>query len=145
MAKKNKPLFGPGQDWSFDLLEKTWIEIEKIAKEELQLDYYRPQMEVISAEQMIDAYASTGLPIMYKHWSFGKEFLKNYKSYQHGQMGLAYEIVINSDTCIAYLMEENNMTMQCLVMAHASAGHSAVFKNNFMFKNGNVPLNVANG
>lgn len=134
MTKKLKPLFQAGQDWTFELLEKTWIEIEKIAKEELRLDYYKPQIEVISAEQMIDAYASVGLPIMYKHWSFGKEFLQNNKAYQTGQMGLAYEIVINSEPCIAYLMEENNMTMQALVMAHASAGHSAVFKCNTMFK-----------
>jgi stage V sporulation protein R len=35
-------------------------------------------------------------------------------------MGLAYEIVINSDPCIAYLMEENTMTMQALVIAHAA-------------------------
>ena len=27
-------------------------------------------------------------------------------------MGLAYEIVINSNPCIAYLMEENSMMMQ---------------------------------
>jgi stage V sporulation protein R len=133
LPKKKKPLFEAGQDWTFELLEKTWIEIDRIAKEDLKLDFYTPQMEVISSEQMIDAYASTGLPIMYKHWSFGKEFLRNFKSYQNGNMGLAYEIVINSDPCIAYLMEENNMTMQCLVMAHASAGHSAVFKNNMMF------------
>ena len=134
LPKKKKPLFEAGQDWTFELLEKTWKEIDRIAKTDLKLDYYTPQMEVISSEQMIDAYASTGLPIMYKHWSFGKEFLRNYKSYKEGNMGLAYEIVINSDPCIAYLMEENNMTMQCLVMAHASAGHSAVFKNNMMFK-----------
>lgn len=134
MVKKRKPLFDAGQDWSFELLEKTWIEIDRIAKTDLRLDYYKPQLEVISSEQMLDCYAATGLPIMYKHWSFGKEFLRNHKAYSTGQMGLAYEIVINSDPCIAYLMEENNMTMQCLVMAHASAGHSAVFKNNKMFK-----------
>lgn len=132
--KKKKPLFEAGQDWTLELLEKTWIEIDRIAKEHLRLDYYKPQLEVISSEQMLDCYASTGLPIMYKHWSFGKEFLRNHKAYASGQMGLAYEIVINSDPCIAYLMEENNMTMQCLVMAHASAGHSAVFKGNKMFK-----------
>jgi len=134
MAKKKKPLFEAGQDWSFPLLEKTWIEIDRIAKNDLRLDYYKPQFEVISSEQMLDCYASTGLPVMYKHWSFGKEFLRNHEAYKTGQMGLAYEIVINSDPCIAYLMEENNMTMQALVMAHASAGHSAVFKGNMMFK-----------
>ena len=39
-------------------------------------------------------------------------------------MGLAYEIVINSDPCIAYLMEENTMAMQALVIAHAAYGHN---------------------
>ncbi len=42
----------------------------------------------------------------YHHWSYGKHFLSTEKSYTRGQMGLAYEIVINSDPCIAYLMEE---------------------------------------
>ena len=49
-------------------------------------------------------------------------------------MGLAYEIVINSDPCIAYLMEENSMTMQALVIAHAGYGHNSFFKNNYLFK-----------
>lgn len=132
--KQQELLFVAGQDWTFDLLEKAWVEIERIANRDLKQTWYKPQIEVISSEQMIDAYASTGLPIMYKHWSFGKEFLRNDKAYKDGQMGLAYEIVINSSPCIAYLMEENNMLMQTLVMAHASVGHSAVFKNNMMFK-----------
>jgi spore cortex formation protein SpoVR/YcgB (stage V sporulation) len=49
-------------------------------------------------------------------------------------MGLAYEIVINSNPCIAYLMEENTMTMQALVMAHACYGHNSFFKNNYLFR-----------
>ena len=36
-------------------------------------------------------------------------------AYRRGMQGLAYEIVINSDPCIAYLMEENTMAMQALV------------------------------
>ncbi len=54
--------------------------------------------------------------------------------YKHGQMGLAYEMVINSNPCIAYLMEENTMTMQALVIAHACYGHNSFFKNNYLFK-----------
>lgn len=134
MAKKSKLLFKAGADWTFDLLKSAWLEIEKIGKEELEVDFYIPQIEVITAEQMLDAYASIGMPVMYNHWSFGKEFLGNYKAYSQGKMGLAYEIVINSNPSIAYLMEENNMIMQTLVMAHASVGHSAVFKNNIYFK-----------
>ena len=49
-------------------------------------------------------------------------------------MGLAYEIVINSDPCIAYLMEENTMTMQGLVIAHAAYGHNSFFKGNYLFR-----------
>jgi len=49
-------------------------------------------------------------------------------------MGLAYEIVINSDPCIAYLMEENTITMQALVIAHASYGHNSFFKGNYLFR-----------
>ena len=49
-------------------------------------------------------------------------------------MGLAYEIVINSNPCIAYLMEENTMTMQALVVAHACYGHNSFFKNNYLYR-----------
>jgi spore cortex formation protein SpoVR/YcgB (stage V sporulation) len=121
-------------DWSPELLHDIWQHIEDIAKNDLKLDYYQPSFEVISAEQMLDAYSSVGLPINYHHWSFGKEFMKNSQKYQKGKMGLAYEIVINTDPCICYLMEENNAITQTLVMAHAAAGHSFVFKNNYLFK-----------
>ena len=47
---------------------------------------------------------------------------------------ISYELVINSDPCINYIMEENTMTMQTLVMAHAAMGHNHFFKNNYMFR-----------
>jgi stage V sporulation protein R len=49
-------------------------------------------------------------------------------------MGLAYEIVINSNPCIAYLMEENTLAMQALVIAHAAYGHNSFFKGNYLFR-----------
>ncbi|QBF84510.1 SpoVR family protein [Shewanella maritima] len=122
-----------GPDWTFDLLEDYMSEIERVA-DHYGLDYYPNQIEVITAEQMIDAYAGIGMPIGYTHWSFGKRFIETEQGYKRGQMGLAYEIVINSDPCIAYLMEENSITMQALVMAHASFGHNSFFKNNYLFK-----------
>lgn len=123
-------------DWTPSLIEQTYLECEKIAHEELGLKglLYPNQIEIISAEQMLDAYASVGMPVSYNHWSFGKEFLKNEKAYQSGRMGLAYEIVINADPCISYLMEENSMLMQAMVIAHAAIGHNAVFRNNETFK-----------
>ena len=105
-----------------------------MAVDELGLDIYPNQVEVITAEQMLDAYASTGMPLFYKHWSFGKHFAFHEAVYRRGLMGLAYEIVINSSPCISYVMEENTATMQTLVMAHAAFGHNHFFKNNYLFK-----------
>lgn len=75
-----------------------------------------------------------GMPIGYHHWSFGKKFISTEQHYKRGQMGLAYEIVINADPCISYLMEENTLPMQALVMAHACYGHNSFFRNNYLFK-----------
>ena len=107
---------------------------KRIARTELGLNIYPNQIEIITSEQMLDAYASGGLPLLYKHWSFGKHFAHEEASYRRGLKGLAYEIVINSSPCISYLMEENTSTMQTLVIAHAAFGHNHFFKNNYLFR-----------
>lgn len=129
-----KRLICDTSEWSFPLLERFDREIGRIAHEEFGLDTYANQIEVITSEQMIDAYSSVGLPINYHHWSFGKQFVSTERNYRRGHMGLAYEIVINSDPCIAYLMEENSLPMQALVIAHASYGHNSFFKGNYLFQ-----------
>ena len=120
-------------DWTFDLIETYHTEIAKTAKS-FGLDTYPNQLEIITAEQMMDAYASVGMPVIYRHWSYGKQFISTEKNYRRGHMGLAYEIVINSDPCISYLMEENTMAMQALVIAHAAYGHNSFFKGNYLFR-----------
>mgnify|MGYP000374371385 CR=1 FL=1 len=123
-----------GSDWDFELLARYDEAIADLAHNKYGLDTYPNQIEVISSEQMMDAYSSVGMPVGYNHWSFGKQFVEVEGRYRRGHMGLAYEIVINSDPCIAYLMEENNITMQALVIAHACYGHNSFFKNNYLFK-----------
>ncbi|MFL6836397.1 MAG: SpoVR family protein [Bradyrhizobium sp.] len=123
-----------GADWDFLTLQRIHDACEEIARSELGLDVYPNQIEVITAEQMLDAYCSVGMPLFYKHWSFGKHFAYQEASYRKGLRGLAYEIVINSSPCISYLMEENTATMQTLVIAHAAFGHNHFFKNNYLFK-----------
>ena len=132
-SRKNELLF-EGSDWNFELLERTYHAIEDIALNDLGLDVYPNQVEIISSEQMLDAYSSIGMPLMYQHWSFGKRFVHDEQMYRKGYQGLAYEIVINSNPCISYNMEENTMPMQTLVMAHAAFGHNHFFKNNYLFK-----------
>lgn len=122
-----------GPEWDFDLIGRYESAIAETAAE-FKLDVYPNQIEIISSEQMLDAYASSGLPIGYPHWSFGKAFIRNEQAYRKGYQGLAYEIVINSNPCIAYLMEENTMMMQSLVIAHACYGHNSFFKGNYLFR-----------
>ena len=129
---KKEPL-STGAEWTFELIEAYDKEIGRIAAG-YGLDTYPNQIEIITSEQMMDAYASIGMPLNYNHWSYGKQFVQTEQQYKRGQMGLAYEIVINSDPCIAYLMEENTMTMQALVIAHACYGHNSFFKGNYLFR-----------
>ncbi|MBY0567310.1 MAG: SpoVR family protein [Hyphomonadaceae bacterium] len=133
LVADSKLLFN-GPDWDFDLIKRVHEACGEIGVNEMGLDPYPNQIEVITTEQMLDAYASTGMPLFYRHWSFGKHFARNEAMYRKGYQGLAYEIVINSNPCIVYIMEENSATMQTLVLAHAGYGHSHFFKNNYVFK-----------
>ena len=128
------PLLFTEAEWDFAALDRVYRAIEDIALNELKLDIYPNQIEVISSEQMLDAYSSLAMPLMYSHWSFGKLFAREAALYRAGYSALAYEIVINSSPCISYLLEENTMTMQTLVIAHAAFGHNHFFKNNYLFR-----------
>ena len=134
MTVADSKLISSGSDWDFETLAEYDQAIAELAHGKFGLDTYPNQIEVISSEQMMDAYSSVGMPVGYNHWSFGKQFVEVENRYRRGQMGLAYEIVINSNPCIAYLMEENTITMQALVIAHAGYGHNSFFKGNYLFK-----------
>lgn len=133
MAKSKSSVISDSSEWTYDLLGEFDKEIARIAAD-FKLDTYPNQIEIINSEQMLDAYSSVGMPLGYSHWSFGKQFLNVEKHYRRGHMGLAYELVINSNPCISYLMEENTLTMQALVIAHACYGHNSFFKGNYLFK-----------
>lgn len=137
----SKPLFTDAE-WSFDLINKAWEVIDDVGRNVFKLDYPKPQMEVLSYEQMLDVYSSTGMPVMYNHWSFGKSFIQNHADYIGRKTGLAYEMIINTDPAICYLMENNSMTMMALVMAHANCGHGSFFKNNYLFKEWTQPDHI---
>ena len=121
-AKPGSNLLFDGPEWSFELLEKARDAIEEIALNDLGLNVYQNQIEIISAEQMLDAYSCTGLPLMYQHWSFGKHFARDEALYRTGRQGLAYEFVISSYPCISYNLAVNTMSMLTLGMAHAAFG-----------------------
>lgn len=108
--------------------------IEELAAE-AGLDTYEQVFEIISYKDMLDYETYTGMPSRYPHWSFGKNYEKNRTLYQYNITGLPYEMVINSNPCIAYLMKENTLLLQILTIAHVY-GHNDFFKNNRLFMQG---------
>jgi stage V sporulation protein R len=115
-------------------LESFNERIEIIAKN-IGLNFYPQEFEIIGYKDMLAYEAYLGMPSRYPHWSFGKSYEKNSTVYKYNLTGLPYEMVINSDPCIAYLMKENTPLLQVLTMAHVY-GHNDFFKNNRLFKEG---------
>lgn len=121
-------------DYSVKELEDWNERIEKIAHD-LGLDYYEQEFEICSYEDMIGYETYIGMPSHYPHWSYGKAFERIKTLHKYNLTGLPYEMVINSNPCIAYLMKDNTLLLQILTIAHVY-GHNDFFKNNRMFKIG---------
>lgn len=100
---------------------------------EFGLDIYPQEFELCDHDQMLGYMVYSGMPSHYPHWSYGKAYEKLKTLYDYGVTGLPYEMVINSNPCIAYLMKDNTLTLQILTIAHVYA-HNDFFKNNFTFK-----------
>ncbi|WP_020526320.1 SpoVR family protein [Flexithrix dorotheae] len=128
-----KKLFS-SSNWEYETLKAADEITSKIGREKFKLSTYPNQIEIVTSEQMLDAYSLIGLPTSYPYWKFGKDFVVNQNNYSKGRQALSYEMVINSNPCISYNMENNSTTMMVLVIAHACQGHNAFFKNNYMFK-----------
>ncbi|MGE5372891.1 MAG: SpoVR family protein [Solirubrobacterales bacterium] len=97
------------------------------------LDCYPQDFELCSYNDMISYEAYSGMPSRYPHWSFGKAWERIKTYYRYNLTGLPYEMVINSNPCLAYLMKENTLLLQVLTIAHVY-GHNDFFKNNRLFK-----------
>ncbi|MCT4595220.1 MAG: SpoVR family protein [Anaeromicrobium sp.] len=130
------------REYTVKELEKWNHKIEEIVKEE-GLDYYPQEFEICSYEDMICYEAYVGMPSHYAHWSYGKAYERKKSLYKYNVQGLAYEMVINSNPCIAYLMRDNTLLLQILTIAHVY-GHNDFFKNNRLFKEGTRADNTIN-
>lgn len=132
MSKHTKYL-ATGSEWDVSLIEKAWPIIDRMGKK-YKWEGYNPQFEIITYDQMLEAYSTVGMPCCYDHWSYGRQYEHDKDQYKKGLKGLAYEMIINTDPAITYLMENNSACMQLLVMAHAAVGHNHFFKHNYLFK-----------
>src|SRR5205085_1323587 len=109
-------------------------EIEVFARE-YGLDFYETFFEMLDFQEMSMVAAYGGFPNRYPHWKFGMEYERLSKSYAYG-LHKIYEMVINNDPCYAYLLEDNHLVDQKIVMAHVY-GHCDFFKNNIWFSKTN--------
>ena len=94
---------------------------------------YAQEFEICDHFEMLGYIAYSGMPSRYPHWSFGKAYEREKTLYDYGVGGLPYEMVINSNPCLAYLMRDNTDLLQVLTIAHVY-GHNDFFANNFTFK-----------
>ncbi len=109
--------------------------------DEFGLDCYTQEFEICDHTGMLGYMAYSGMPSHYPHWSYGKSYEKLKTLYDHGVSGLPYEMVINSDPAIAYLMRDNTLLLQILTIAHVY-GHNDFFKNNFTYRSTRAELTI---
>ena len=123
-----------GSDYSMNDLLQYNSRIEEMVLN-AGLNIYPQEFEICSYEDMLGYEAYAGMPVRYTHWSFGKAYERKKTFYRYNLTGLPYEMVINSNPCLAYLMKDNTLLLQILTMAHVY-GHNDFFKNNRLFKTG---------
>jgi len=111
---------------------KKWDDLIRPLVDRFGLNCYPQEFQVCDHNEMIGYMAYSGMPSRYSHWSFGKSYEKQKTLYDYGVSGLPYEMVINSNPCVAYLMRDNTLLLQILTMAHVY-GHNDFFANNFTF------------
>ena len=86
------------------MFEARVAELEALAQQH-GLDFFPTSFEVVPHDIMTEV-AAYGLPTRARHWSYGKV----YQSQRlYGTMGLSkiYEIVLNSNPCLAFLLDTN--------------------------------------
>ncbi|MEK7082537.1 MAG: SpoVR family protein [Patescibacteria group bacterium] len=115
------------------MFEDRLGELEVLAREQ-GLDFFPVNFEVVPFDFMTEI-AAYGLPTRARHWSYGKVYGSQHL---YGTMGLSkiYEIVLNSDPGLAFMLDTNPEIANLLVGAHVF-GHVDFFKNNGLFTNTN--------
>lgn len=121
-------------EYTFEQLAE-WDAVIKDLVDKFGLKCFTQEFEICDHDDMIGYTAYTGIPSRYPHWSWGKSYERQKTMYEYGVSGLPYEMVINSDPCLAYLMRDNSLLLQILTIAHVY-GHNDFFTNNFTFTSG---------
>lgn len=95
------------------------------------LSFFEVVFEMLDAADVNAVAAYGGFPTRYPSWRFGMEYERLAKGHEWG-LSKIYELVVNHDPTIAYLVRSNSLMEQKLVMAHVF-GHADFFRNNAWF------------
>jgi stage V sporulation protein R len=98
---------------------------------EYGLDFYPTIIQKVRYDEMSEIAAYGGFPHRYPHWYWGMQYEELQRGYEYNQHRI-YELVINSNPCVMYLLASNDLTDNVCVVAHAT-GHNDFFKNNIFF------------
>ncbi len=115
-------------------LEKALEQIWDIATNKFGLDPFPTRFEIVPSTVMYEV-GSYALPGRYSHWTFGKAYHRMKTMYDFG-LSKIYEVVINSNPSYAFLLENNSLLQNKLVIAHV-LGHVDFFKHNVYFSGTN--------
>ena len=104
--------------------------IESVARE-AGLDFFDVHFEMLDAKDVNAIASYGGFPVRYPSWRFGMEYERMEKGRKYG-LARIYELVINNDPTVAYLVRTNSAVEQKLVMAHVF-GHADFFRHNVWY------------
>ena len=110
-------------------LERAMVEIWDVAQR-LGLDPFPTHFDVVPAGIMYE-FGAYGLPGRFSHWTHGRAFQQIKTMYDYG-LSRIYELVINANPSYAFLLENNAVLQNKLVVAHV-LGHTDFFKHNAYF------------
>jgi len=107
---------------------------------QLGLNSAAVQFEIVPVRVMYEM-AAYGFPSRFPHWTHGRDYFLQKSHYDHG-LSRIYELVVNTDPPLAYLMETNKLVEQKLVIAHV-LGHVDFFRRNIYFRESNRHMDVS--
>jgi len=108
-------------------LKKIENRIYEIARDN-GLEFCDIEFDIVPQEKMFEIMAYN-MPGQISNWKFGRDYERTRTIYEKMGVGLPYEVVVNTDPARAYLMKDNTIALQVLIIAHV-VGHVAFFNMN---------------
>jgi stage V sporulation protein R len=103
--------------------------LERLART-MDLDFYPVDFELVPPHFMTEI-AVYGLPVRMPHWSFGVRYFQQMVRQSMGHSRI-FEVMFPGKRCHAYLVDENSLAENTLVVSHV-LGHADFAKNNYLF------------